>query len=169
MRKMSFFASTLFLAISVQVSAQSWLGKVGKQVKEKVIEKVEQRVEEKAEEATDKALDKTEEAIKKSISKNDVTSKKEEKEETEIETSNQQIADVSYAKYDFIPGNEILFEDDLKGEQKGEFPSKWDLIEGNAEIAQINGENVLAIVGFTYITPFSRIRTTNFRMPLLGN
>lgn len=160
MRKMLFFVSTLFLAISVQVSAQSWLGKVGKRVKEKVVEKVEQRVEDKAEEVTDKALDKTEEAVKKSRSKNEVTSKKEEIEKV---TSNQQIADISYAKYDFIPGNEILFEDDLKGEQKGEFPSKWDLIEGNAEIAQINGENVLAIVGFTYIAPL--FKESSYTLP----
>ncbi len=66
---------------------------------------------------------------------------------------NADTTNVSYAKYDFVSGNEVIFEDDLKGERKGEFPSKWDLVEGNAEIAQINGDNVLALVGFTYITP----------------
>jgi hypothetical protein len=37
--------------------------------------------------------------------------------------------DAAYLKYDFVPGNEVIFEDDLKGERLGEFPSKWDLME----------------------------------------
>lgn len=48
-----------------------------------------------------------------------------------------------YAKSDFVPGDEIMFEDDLVGEQMGEFPSKWDLLEGNAEIAAVNGQTVI--------------------------
>ena len=49
----------------------------------------------------------------------------------------------SYAKSDFVPGDEIMFEDDLVGEQMGEFPSKWDLLEGNAEIASVDGKTVI--------------------------
>lgn len=49
----------------------------------------------------------------------------------------------AYAKSDFVPGDEIMFEDDLVGEQMGEFPSKWDLLEGNAEIASVNGKTVI--------------------------
>lgn len=71
--------------------------------------------------------------------------------------------DVSYAKYDFVPGNDVIFEDDLKGEQKGEFPSRWDLMEGNAEIAQINGENTIAFVGYTYITPL--FKDKSYQLP----
>ena len=50
-------------------------------------------------------------------------------------------AESAYAKSDFVPGDEIMFEDDVVGEQMGEFPSKWDLIGGNAEIASVDGEN----------------------------
>ncbi len=50
----------------------------------------------------------------------------------------------------------------MKDEQKGEFPSKWDLVEGNAEIAEINGEKVLAIVGFSYITPLFKDKTAKY-------
>ena len=52
-------------------------------------------------------------------------------------------AEATYAKSDFVPGDEIMFEDDLVGEQMGEFPSKWDLLEGNAEIAAVNGQTVI--------------------------
>lgn len=49
----------------------------------------------------------------------------------------------AYAKSDFVPGDEIMFEDDLVGEQMGEFPSKWDLMSGNAEIASVDGKKVI--------------------------
>ena len=49
----------------------------------------------------------------------------------------------AYAKSDFVPGDEIMFEDDVVGEQMGEFPSKWDLIGGNAEIASVDGKTVI--------------------------
>ncbi len=137
--------------------SQSWLEKIGNRVKEKVVQKVEQRIDDKTEEMTDKALDKSEDSIKKAGKKGSKSAS------SEGQVGSRQSSDASYLKYDFVPGNEIIFEDDLRGEQKGEFPSKWDLIEGNAEIAQINGENVLAIVGFTYITPL--FKDKNYKLP----
>ncbi|MBP9580493.1 MAG: OmpA family protein, partial [Parabacteroides sp.] len=35
----------------------------------------------------------------------------------------------------------------------GEFPSRWDLKEGGAEITQLDGANAISIIGYTYITP----------------
>lgn len=166
MKKAIVFICGLFLTTSIQVSAQSWLEKMGNRVKEKVVEKVEQRIEDKADAAADKALDKSEDAVKKAGKKkgekqNSSQSNKNGNADTTF--SNSSKTDVSYAKYDFVPGNEVIFEDDLKGERKGEFPSKWELIEGNAEIAQINGENVIAIVGYTYITPLFKGKA--FQLP----
>jgi len=166
MKKAILFISGLLLATCAQVSAQSWLEKMGNRAKEKVIEKVEQRIEDKTDEATDNVLDKSEETVKKASKKNGKKqtsdqSDKNENEDTKI--ANTSKTDVSYTKYDFVPGNEVIFEDDLKGEKKGEFPGKWDLVEGNAEIAQINGENTLAIVGYTYITPL--FKDKSFKLP----
>jgi outer membrane protein OmpA-like peptidoglycan-associated protein len=61
--------------------------------------------------------------------------------------------EMTYAKSDFVPGDEIIFEDLLIGEKLGEFPSMWDLEQGNAEVAQINGENAIALIGYTVIIP----------------
>jgi len=149
----------LSVLIGTQANAQSWLEKIGDRVKEKAIEKVEDRIENKADDAVDKGLNKTEDALKKSGKKKSMakTSKESnesvDKEYSGTTQSSPSKADVSYSKYDFVAGNEVIFEDDLKGETKGEFPSKWDLLEGGAEIAQINGENVVALVGYTYVTP----------------
>ena len=56
-------------------------------------------------------------------------------------------------KFDFVPGDEVIFYDQLDGEQLGEFPSKWELIEGEAEIQKVNGENVIAIMNGARIMP----------------
>jgi hypothetical protein len=46
-------------------------------------------------------------------------------------------------KYDFVPGEKIIFEDTQENEQNGEFPSRWDLVTGNVENAAFGGQNVL--------------------------
>ena len=51
--------------------------------------------------------------------------------------------ELKWAKYDFVPGDKVIFEDNLEGEEDGEFPSRWDLVRGNVEIAQVNGKNVI--------------------------
>lgn len=49
----------------------------------------------------------------------------------------------AYSKYNFVPGDLVIFEDNLDNEENGEFPSKWDLKYGNVEIAVFGGENVI--------------------------
>ncbi|MFH1195787.1 MAG: OmpA family protein [bacterium] len=57
-----------------------------------------------------------------------------------------QTGKVEWSKYDFVPGDIIIFEDDLIGEQNGEFPSKWDLTKGTIENAMLDGENVIYFI-----------------------
>lgn len=52
-----------------------------------------------------------------------------------------------WAKYDFVPGDKIIFEDNLTGEENGEFPSRWDLVAGTVENAEFGGENVIMFRG----------------------
>ena len=52
--------------------------------------------------------------------------------------------ETSYNKTDFVPGDEIIFDDNLEGEKLGEFPLRWDLLDGYAEMAQQQGRNVIA-------------------------
>lgn len=51
--------------------------------------------------------------------------------------------EAAYSKCDFVPGDEIIFDDDLVGEQLGEFPSKWDLIGGVSEVVKFDGKMAL--------------------------
>ena len=62
-----------------------------------------------------------------------------------VKTSDYQQTDpsLSWAKYDFVPGDKVIFEDNLIGEENGEFPSRWDLVRGNVEISKVDGDNVI--------------------------
>ncbi|MBO7458844.1 MAG: OmpA family protein [Paludibacteraceae bacterium] len=59
-------------------------------------------------------------------------------------------------KFDFVPGDEVIFYDQLDGEQLGEFPSKWELLEGEAEIQKVDGENVIAVMNGARIMPLMK-------------
>lgn len=166
MKKVIVLIGGLFLLAGTPVSAQSWLEKMGKRVKEKIVEKVEQRIEDKTDAATDKVLDKSETVGKKAGKKkreDAATSTQGNTRDGKQTGASSSKNDISYAKYDFVPDNEVIFEDDLRDEQKGEFPSRWDLLEGNAEIAQINGQNTLGIIGYTYITPL--FKDKSYKLP----
>ena len=63
---------------------------------------------------------------------------------------------MTYAKSDFVPGDEIIFEDLLVGEKLGEFPSMWDLKEGNAEVVNVGGENAIHMGEETLIMPYMK-------------
>jgi OmpA-OmpF porin, OOP family len=52
-----------------------------------------------------------------------------------------------WSKFDFVPGDKIIFEDNLAGEENGEFPSRWDLVGGTVENAVFGGENVIMFRG----------------------
>ncbi len=53
-------------------------------------------------------------------------------------------AATAYAKSDFVPGDEIFFEDTFENEKLGEFPLRWDLLDGYVETALVEGRKVLA-------------------------
>jgi OmpA-OmpF porin, OOP family len=161
----------LYLCIA-GVSSQIKIDRVLKNVQKKAEKKIEQRIEKKADKAVDKTLDKIEEGIENAAKPSDKTkteteteteSKTNEKPSEQSNTTNarvptgnaqqeaeqQDIAKVAptltWAKYDFVPGTEIIFEDNQEGEQNGEFPSKWDLAGGIFENADFGGENVIMI------------------------
>jgi len=153
--------------VTSEANAQ-WVKKLAKKIEQKAKEKVEQKLEEKTEEKTDEALEKVfnkaEDATSgkkgKKAKKNsaedeeDEFASEEDSDGEEAEEEPVQSLEMTYAKSDFVPGDEIIFEDLLVGEKLGEFPSMWDLLEGNAEIANVGGEEVIYFAeGNTQIVP----------------
>lgn len=58
-----------------------------------------------------------------------------------------------YTRYDFVPGNKVIFYDDLTDEEEGEFPYRWNLEKGVFEIARMGGEYWILCTDNGYILP----------------
>jgi outer membrane protein OmpA-like peptidoglycan-associated protein len=66
---------------------------------------------------------------------------------------------LTWNKYDFVPGTEIIFEDNQEGEQNGEFPSKWNLKSGTIENAILDGVNIIWLrKSNSTITPLIKVK-----------
>ena len=61
-------------------------------------------------------------------------------------------AQITWNNYDFVAGDEIIFEDTMEHEQIGEFPSMWDAFSGAAEIVDFEGQKAINTQGAS-ITP----------------
>lgn len=46
----------------------------------------------------------------------------------------------TYSKFDFVPGEQIIFYDDFANDPVGEFPAKWNT-NNNAEVVTVEGES----------------------------
>jgi len=49
------------------------------------------------------------------------------------------ISNVS-TKFDYVPGDKVLFMDDFTMDELGEFPVRWTLVRGTFEVAEMDGE-----------------------------
>ncbi|MDO5443823.1 MAG: hypothetical protein Q4G10_09145, partial [Bacteroidia bacterium] len=98
------------------------------------------RLTERAKNAAENAVgNKIENAINGAIDK--ASSKKEKVDNRQTADAPEGVADASAenVKSDFVRGSVVLFQDDFKNEQIGEFPSKWDIISGNSEVSKVSG------------------------------
>ena len=64
----------------------------------------------------------------------------------------------SYANYDFVPGNNVIFEDDFHTDQDGEFAEHWDLLYGQAILNKFGDGLVMKITDGNYgkVTPLMK-------------
>ena len=61
---------------------------------------------------------------------------------TKTDGAGDKVSTVS-TKFDYIPGDSVLFLDDFTNDELGEFPHQWTLAQGNFETAEMNGERWL--------------------------
>jgi len=184
----------LMMAFSIG-NAQIDLNKVVNRSVKKAERNVENRVERRIDKGVDKSLDAVEDGIDDTVSgdgkdkesdgdkKSD--NKKKDKSDAKPDESNsdngknskdtdnqpapqepeKQAPVLTWAKYDFVPGTEIIFEDNQEGEQNGEFPGKWDLSGGVVENAFFDESNVIffrEIGNLGGITPLLKDSKTDY-------
>lgn len=162
MKKLVFILSVLFLMIGAADVQAQWLKKVGQKAVDRAKDRAKNKVERKVDDAVDKtvdgAFDGAEDAVKgkeKKEKTNDSTEDADGQVATKDEGQKQQKGqsiEMTYAKSDFVPGDEIIFEDNVENEQLGEFPSQWDLLHGNAEVASMNGVKCINLEAGTTAT-----------------
>lgn len=166
MRKATFVLGVVFTFLFTNISNAQFIEKIAKKAEKKVEREAEKRTEKRVSKGIDKVFDGVEEGIDETVegnsdqkkeseiknekkSSNDQSNKEpstnhnQEKTENEIVNETKQQPTLTWNKYDFVPGTEIIFEDDFIEEKNGEFPSRWDMTKGNIEIAEWGGENVV--------------------------
>jgi OOP family OmpA-OmpF porin len=57
----------------------------------------------------------------------------------------------SYQNYDFVPGNNILFEDEFTDDQSGEFPTHWSLTGGQAILNMVGPDKAFFLTDGNYV------------------
>lgn len=163
MKRILLIVAVLLMAAPAAHS-QSWLERVGKNAAKRAEERAKQKVEDKVNKKVDETVDKVLDAPGKAI---EGAKDKEVQPTAEGQTGQQtttpgvnpadpKSVEMAYAKSDFVPGDVIIFEDDVTREQLGEFPSMWDLRGGVAETATLNGEKVINLQGWTTINPLMK-------------
>lgn len=118
----------LIVALVIIAAAVSVQAGILDKVKKKAEKKVEKALESEKEEKTEEGQDTT---------AADVVS-----EEGEAKTDSGAVAEdmTLYTKYDFVPGDKVIFYDDMKGEEEGEFPTRWKLDRGVYEVVRLGKE-----------------------------
>jgi outer membrane protein OmpA-like peptidoglycan-associated protein len=125
------FTAIIFISFSFNSYAQF----------DNLIDKVKDKVEEKVE---DKVIQKTGDAVDKTLSGDD--KKKEEQKNKEVKKEETKTTDVSkqkeedlkvYSKFDFVPGDQVIFYEDFSQDNVGDFPGKWNT-NGSGEIVTFN-------------------------------
>ncbi|MBQ3197605.1 MAG: OmpA family protein [Alistipes sp.] len=167
MRRFVLIALLLLMGGVTEVEAQSFLKQLGKTVENAAKRKVQQKAEEKTEKAVEDIMDGN--IIKGKKDKDKAAEVEAEVEETapteeapkadavaKNEKQKSKTAEMTWNKFDFVSGDEIMFEDNQANEQVGEFPSQWDVLRGSAEILSINGEKCFEILNEGAVIPLMK-------------
>ncbi|MGI9542073.1 MAG: OmpA family protein [Cyclobacteriaceae bacterium] len=146
---------TIITTVAISFTSISAQAQILDRLKRKVERKVENRAERKIDKTIDQGLDEVEDGVKKKP-KGDEDSSPENRETTQtadqsdtttqttVSSNSQSLLEV-WTKYDFVPGDQVMFWDDQKTEEMGEFPSRWDLVKGSAEVAKLGGEKIVLL------------------------
>jgi outer membrane protein OmpA-like peptidoglycan-associated protein len=114
-----------------------------------ILKKLKRKVERKVEKEIDKTIDnKEEDKDSKKIDSIQGDKKEDNERGEQVKGDGQQSGEatqltLNWSKYDFVPGDKVIYEDNLEREENGEFPSRWDLMRGNVEVAEFGGEPVI--------------------------
>jgi OOP family OmpA-OmpF porin len=116
-------------------------------IKGKVKNQTNSRANNKVDQGIDKGLDAVENGVKDLFKKKKKPAEGEKPEENATEVQKPETQDVkpatgtpslqSYSKFDFIPGEKVIFYDDFSQDKVGDFPALW-FSNGSGEVVTLN-------------------------------
>jgi OOP family OmpA-OmpF porin len=147
----------LFLTIAIMIAFVKFsVAQINVDVPGKIINKTNNKVNNKVDEGIDKGLDAIEKDVENSGKKKDKDKKDDTKTETNTNSGDNNNSSgnnsgnntntptekkddplVTYSKYDFIPGDKVVFFDDFAQDNIGDFPALWNTT-GSAEVKTMN-------------------------------
>ncbi|HEY1115503.1 MAG TPA: hypothetical protein VGE66_18175, partial [Chitinophagaceae bacterium] len=125
----------IFLLVWMPLMASSQTGLLHK-VKDKVRARVDQRIDQ----GIDRSLDKSEERLERQASSAPVKNGWQMDDTAagkQYETATAASSLQMYSRYDFMPGERIVFAEDFSGDVLGEFPLEW-FTNNNGEVVTLS-------------------------------
>jgi OmpA-OmpF porin, OOP family len=159
----------IFIVAAMVIASCNLYGQID--LKGKAKNKTIDRADQRSDDGIDRGLDAVEEGVIGLFKKKDKNNKVQNDENTNIEhvegseieeksTKNiserpQNQAFSSYSKYDFVPGEKIIFYDDFANTSIGDFPMNWDT-QASGEVVTTNnysGKWLMMKGDYSYFTP----------------
>lgn len=145
-----------FLVALIVFAIPGTNGQLLKKMKERAAQTAENKILNKTSTATDKSIDKAESEVKNSGKKSaDKPTGEVSAGDEKVSSSGDQGSSAksapkgsslkSFANYDFVPGDKIIFYYDMAGERDAEIPGRMLVNDGNVEVQTYKGEKVLLI------------------------
>lgn len=134
-----------FLLVAVAVAAPEVQGGPFDKLKKKIEKKTAEKTDEAADKGINKAAGDTESAVTgKEKGGEEASGAAESGEEPAAvkKGSGGKVSSVS-TRFDYVPGDSVLFLDDFTQDELGEFPARWRLGSGTFEIAEMEGKRWL--------------------------
>jgi OmpA-OmpF porin, OOP family len=135
------FLTTMFLLLTAGM-AHAQFGNILDRAKQSANRKVNQKIDQKIDKAVDKAVDGTEDEISgknKGKTKGNSDAGNEAGGNTGSSGKSSGTSFKSYSKFDFIPGEKIIAQEDFSQDNVGDFPDKWNT-NASGEIVTIDGQ-----------------------------
>ncbi len=164
--KTIFISLLMMLFFGIFNSEAQFLKKLQKHAEEHVEREAERRAQRKIDEGIDKVFDEGEKELSNKGEKKEKKKKKSSRSKSKKSSDESDESDgsdnsksrkksekkkkapkVVWNRFDFVPGDTVIFEDaPSSDEENGEFPSRWDLYKGGAEIAEVDGKPVITFI-----------------------
>lgn len=174
MKRYEYSIFTLLFALAFCFATFPAEAQLLRRIKDEVKNRAENKVVRDAGNATESAMDRTmgkaAGALKGDGKEETTAEERSVPEEAETGGPEKEISSVStvtdeYQNYDFVPGDRIIFQPDLREEADAELPARFIVLRGNAEIQTYEGEKILHLDKGGYVTLAPLMEKENQYLP----